>query len=82
MKLKTSHILFILVCLVFLFLLADTSFAQCSMCRKIATDGANSKAVGTGLNKGILYLMTIPYVALGFIFRKQIGTFIKQFRSK
>ena len=82
MKLKASHIAFVLVCLVFVFFLADTSLAQCSMCRKIATDGANSKAVGTGLNKGILYLLAMPYCLIAFFFRKQIFDFVQGLRKK
>jgi len=60
--------------------LADDSIAQCSMCRKIATDGANTKAVGTNLNKGILYLMAMPYFLVAFFFRKKIFGFVRSLR--
>jgi hypothetical protein len=44
--------------------------AQCAMCKAVATssiDGGQND-VGKGLNNGILYLMTIPYLILGGIF--------------
>jgi len=44
--------------------------AQCAMCKAVATssiEGGQSEA-GKGLNNGILYLMTIPYLILGGIF--------------
>ncbi len=42
-------------------------FAQCSMCRAVAESNINddSRQVGKGLNKGILYLMAIPYLLGG-----------------
>lgn len=41
--------------------------AQCSMCRRIAESNTeNSKQqFGKGLNKGILYLLSIPYILGG-----------------
>lgn len=43
--------------------------AQCAMCR--ATVESNSKtqdqSIGKGLNTGIIYLMTIPYIAIGVV---------------
>lgn len=62
--------------------LADDTFAQCSMCRKIATDGANNNSVGAGLNSGILYLLAIPYILLALFFRKQIMGFVSALRVK
>jgi hypothetical protein len=40
------------------------SSAQCAMCRRIAETNMdnNSNKVGKGLNKGILYMMSIPYI--------------------
>lgn len=42
----------------------DESTAQCAMCRRnVETNKmANKSKVGTGLNKGILYLMSVPYI--------------------
>lgn len=38
--------------------------AQCAMCRRNVESNKESQTgkVGTGLNKGILYLMSVPYV--------------------
>ena len=79
MKIKTSHILFFFAIIMLVVFIADSSFAQCSMCRKIATDGASTKAAGNTLNKGILYLLALPYFLMGFFFRKQITGFVKRF---
>ena len=82
MKNKKTLFLFSFAVLLILVLLADPSFAQCSMCQKIATDGANTKTAGAALNHGILYLLSLPYFMLAFIFRKQILAFYRQLRSK
>ena len=72
--------LFVSLCVVALVtILADDSIAQCSMCRKIASDGVNSKTAGATLNHGILYLLALPYVLLMFFFRKQILDFMRSF---
>lgn len=44
--------------------------AQCSVCRAGAESSVEAKKnpVGKGLNKGILYLMSIPYVLGGVAF--------------
>jgi len=62
--------------------LTDDSIAQCSMCRKIATDGTNSKAIGASLNHGILYLLALPYFLIAFFFRKQIFDFMRGLHTK
>jgi ABC-type phosphate transport system permease subunit len=45
------------------------------MCKAVAEDSAEDGSLGRGLNAGILYLMAIPYVILGFfawmVFRKR-----------
>ena len=50
-------------------LLAPEVQAQCAMCR--ATVGSNVQSgeseVGKGLNTGIFYLMSIPYIIAGTI---------------
>lgn len=53
----------ILLCVAFLFVM-DT-FGQCAMCK--AAVEANLDAgddIGSGLNSGILYLMSMPYIAV------------------
>jgi len=52
-------ILFILMCL---HLSAD---AQCAMCTKTASQLGEKPALG--MNQGILYLMGMPFVIVGFI---------------
>lgn len=79
---KLVPIIIVAVIVFFLFSALDAD-AQCSMCRKIASDGNSSaNKVGNNLNFAILYLMALPYVAIAFFFRKQIKSFINQFRSK
>ena len=82
MKFKSKYFLLSLALIALVVLFVDDSYAQCSMCRKIATDGANSKAVGASLNKGILYLLAMPYCLLAFFFRKQIFGFMRTLRPK
>lgn len=86
MKIKQHHIYF----LGFLLIIAisDQAVAQCAMCKAAATSSIenNSSDVGKGLNDGILYLMTVPYIILGsiffFAFKKQILAKIKELKSK
>ncbi|MFM2207463.1 MAG: hypothetical protein RL213_1438 [Bacteroidota bacterium] len=42
----------------------EQSSGQCAMCRRNVESNKETRnnKVGTGLNKGILYLMSIPYV--------------------
>ena len=82
MKSKGIYILSFIFLIALVLFLADDSIAQCSMCRKIATDGANTKAVGKSLNLGILYLLALPYCLLTFFFRKQIVDFMRSLRTK
>ena len=40
--------------------------AQCAMCKAtVESNLSGEKTIGKGLNNGILYLMTIPYIILG-----------------
>ncbi len=83
MKIKGSYVFALMVTIALLILLADDSFAQCSMCRKIATDGTNEKTVdAASLNSGILYLLALPYFLIAFFFRKQIYGFVSTLRVK
>lgn len=53
-----------------LFTCSQNAGAQCSMCKATVESNmkSNENFVGKGLNHGILYLMSIPYLigALGF----------------
>jgi len=82
MKLKDSKLFPSLFIFAFMLLLGNSSFGQCSMCRKIATDGANSNEVANSLNFGIIYLLALPYTLLFFFFRKQIFAFFRSLLSK
>ena len=51
-----------------LLLLPNLSEAQCAMCQanvKTAMQNKNGKAIGNGLNDGILFLLASPYVLIG-----------------
>ena len=56
-----------LLFIVFLLLAVGIS-AQCPMCRAAAeTNLAAGGTEGKGLNKGILYMLTLPYLLIGTI---------------
>ena len=55
----------LLLCLLALLSLADAS-AQCSMCRAVLESGADLDTA-KGINNGIIYLMAIPYLLVGFV---------------
>jgi hypothetical protein len=59
---KTLFILFVTVCFS---LLTTGVFAQCSICAKTVAQMGSRPA--EGFNTGILYLMFIPYVAIGVV---------------
>ena len=44
----------------------EQATGQCVMCKAVAEDSAEDGSLGRGLNAGILYLMAIPYLILGF----------------
>ncbi|MEO8150619.1 MAG: hypothetical protein ABI723_23510 [Bacteroidia bacterium] len=60
----------IVTTVVFLFAIEQDANAQCSMCKAAVESNvkSNGNFVGKGLNHGILYLMSIPYIlgAVGF----------------
>ena len=45
------------------------SVAQCAMCLATVESNVQSQEsqIGAGLNSGILYLMTIPYILIGTV---------------
>lgn len=70
---KSLKILFSITLLAILMLMTGDTFAQCAMCKANAASSLrNGSSVAKGLNTGILYLMTIPYLMLAFIFREQL----------
>jgi hypothetical protein len=52
------------IIIIILLAASQPSFSQCAMCRRIAETNMESKQnnVGRNLNKGILYLMSLPYL--------------------
>lgn len=56
--------------LVIMFLFSGTPIqAQCAMCRASveSSNGEDQDTIANGLNKGILYLMAVPYILAGGI---------------
>jgi len=49
-------------------LMMDDVDAQCVMCKAVAEDSADDGGLGAGLNRGILYLMAVPYILLSALF--------------
>lgn len=71
---KNSRLLLLLL-VVFLFAASAVS-AQCAMCTKTAQQLGEKPALG--LNSGILYLMFMPFIIMGYIayrwWKNRIGT--------
>ena len=56
----------VLVFIVF-FLFNISTYSQCSMCRAVAKSSQQGgSSIANGLNSGILYLMSFPYILLFF----------------
>jgi len=64
-----------LVLIILLLISAGTVDAQCPMCKKAVESGLKEGSnVAKGLNTGILYLLSLPYLAVatvGFIWWKK-----------
>lgn len=41
---------------------AQMAFSQCAMCKATVENSENSETFAAGLNAGILYLMSVPYI--------------------
>jgi hypothetical protein len=70
--------------LFFMLLPVEPSLAQCAMCKQSAesTLKNNPSSIARGLNSGILYLMAVPYLAIMFIFRKQIASLVRKLHAR
>lgn len=61
--------------------------SQCAMCKAVAEESINDAGYGLamGLNTGILFIMSLPYILLALVvfvfFRKQVKGFIKAFSN-
>ncbi len=64
------------ILLIFLILSADIAFAQCSMCRAVL-NSSEAQETAKGINNGILFLMSIPYLLLVFVGWKVYSIFKK-----
>ncbi|WKZ65972.1 MAG: hypothetical protein QY325_14525 [Flavobacteriales bacterium] len=77
----------LLIVLALVALLPVDAWAQgCAMCKAVVESGeqggrvfGGEQSIGRGLNKGILYLMAVPYALLFLLFRKRIVGFFKEF---
>ena len=64
--------------LLFILFIQDL-FAQCAMCKAVATDAAAEE--GSNINEAIMYIMVIPYILLFIAFRKKIFGILRQLRD-
>ena len=55
----------VILFIIFLFFI-ETSYGQCSMCRAVL-ESEEGQETAKGINKGILYLMAIPYLLVGIV---------------
>jgi hypothetical protein len=84
MKNRFLHSLILLLLIVFI---SGDLNAQCAMCKAVAESATDDYGnhVSGGINTGIIYMMGIPYLLLGFLalvfFRDKIKSFLKDFRS-
>ncbi len=68
MKNKLVKILSLFALVLTLSLPAEPVQAQCPMCRMSAESNLkNGGTAGKGLNKGILYMLSLPYVIIGTV---------------
>ncbi len=44
---------------------ASEAFAQCAMCRSALENSVEGQAIAEGLQKGILFLLAVPYAIMG-----------------
>lgn len=73
----------IIIALAALLLFPDLTEAQCAMCKAaVESSQGQANSVAGGINKGILYLMVVPYFLLAFIFRKQLAALWRNIRGK
>ncbi len=65
---KTKYVFFALIILIFFVTITDAE-AQCAMCRSSVESNIinSSSKIGLGLNKGILYLLSLPYLMIASV---------------
>jgi hypothetical protein len=81
---KRSALLTTVLFLALLFFVPADVFSQCAMCKQSAESSlkSNPGSIARGLNSGILYLMAVPYLAILFIFRKQVMVLLKKIGAR
>ena len=62
---KKKYMMFILLIFILLINVEEIN-SQCSMCRAVL-ESEEGQTTAKGINNGILYLMAIPYLLVGFI---------------
>jgi len=68
-QLSIKSFLFVLFLLILLFVFNESALAQCPMCKASAEASLKGgSSVAKGLNKGILYLLMMPYLLFSVIF--------------
>ena len=73
----------ILLLILMIALVVLEGYAQgCSQCKLLAEQSTevDEASFGTNINKGILFLIAVPYILLFFLFRKKLHTLL--FKSK
>lgn len=79
-----KRIAFLFILFIALSLIPIEGEAQCAMCKAVVESAeeagklGGTTNIGEGLNKGIIFLMIVPYVLLFLLFRKKIGAFFKE----
>lgn len=80
MKIRIIVLLFL-----FVVILSPELSAQCSQCKLLAEQSSIDDEIlgvkGSNINTAILYIMAVPYIILGFLFRKQIMRLFKRSAS-
>ncbi len=73
------------VVLMIMVLVTVDANAQCAMCKATVEQGRGTfggeQSIGTGLNRGILFLLVMPYLLIFLVFRKKIAAFFKEFAT-
>lgn len=68
MKILFSKRVLLIIFFLVLSFISFELFAQCPMCRMSAESNlANGGTEGRGLNKGILYMLSLPYLIVGVL---------------
>ena len=64
-----GKVLVIVIVCCFAMMISSEATAQCSMCRASVANSISDggRMFGAGLNKGILYLMLMPYIVISII---------------